>query len=405
VRRRDFLSSSGAGLLAGALATTSAATAGDACGSAPGRPSVLVDGVRKPLHLVRARPDRIISLTACVRPFRAAGARVESERLGRKRIVHNYGHGGSGWSLSWGTAEFAVREALATGERSLGVMGCGVIGLTTAIVAQRAGLKVRIYAREQPPDVPSMLATGNWSPASRYCTQAHATPEVERRWEEMARTSFRAFQQLLGLPGGPIEWRQGYSLREDPAAATAPEPLPPVPFTAEPVYADLERFIHDLGPRSEPMAPGTHPFPVSRVRRYDILVFNISAYARLLLDEFRAAGGSLERREFASPAELHALPERVLVNATGYGARALFGDESVIPVRGQLMRLVPQPEVDYGLQYDGRLYMLPRRDGIILQSNAPGDFGSDDTTPDRAAAERTVKLLAGLNARILPAGC
>jgi hypothetical protein len=69
-------------------------------------------------------------------------------------------------------------------------------------------------------------------------------------------------------------------------------------------------------------------------------------------------------------------------------------------VRGQLLRLIPQPEITYGLTYGEEFYMVPRRDGIILQTQAPGDFGSADTTPDRAAAERTVQAVADLNDRI-----
>jgi D-amino-acid oxidase len=53
-----------------------------------------------------------------LRPFRRAGVRVECERS--DIVVHNYGHGGSGVTLSWGSAQDAAhlaREAV-TGIRS-----------------------------------------------------------------------------------------------------------------------------------------------------------------------------------------------------------------------------------------------------------------------------------------------
>ena len=62
--------------------------------------------------------------------------------------------------------------------------------------------------------------------------------------------------------------------------------------------------------------------------------------------------------------ELARLPERVIFNCTGLGSRELFGDEELIPVRGQLEVLLPQPEIDYCYLSSG--YMFPRRDGIIL---------------------------------------
>lgn len=389
--RRDFLKKAGVG-----LASTSAL--GLAAAESPPLPAT---GCQSPpagapfsLPLVRAQSDRIIAITVCTRPFRAAGPRIETERLGRKTLVHNYGHGGSGWSLSWGSGALAMRHVLNTRVREIAVIGCGVIGLTSALLAQRAGLKVRIYAKDRPPEVRSILATGNWSPNSRFCSLEGCTPEVANRWEEMARISFRTYQFMLGLPGEPIEWRDGYYVSDGVGSLDAHL------AEGEPEYPDLDSRIADLGPRSETLAPGTHPFPTAIARRYTIMVFNISAYSRMLMQDFLAAGGVIETREFEKPEDIARLREKTVINATGYGARALFGDESIVPVRGQIVRLIPQPEVTYGLFYPDRFYMLPRRDALILQTQARGDFGNADVTPDRAAAERTVQDLAELNARI-----
>src|SRR5438477_120452 len=41
-----------------------------------------------------------------LRPFRKSGVRLEREKLPDSRtVIHNYGHGGSGFTLSWGCAE------------------------------------------------------------------------------------------------------------------------------------------------------------------------------------------------------------------------------------------------------------------------------------------------------------
>jgi D-amino-acid oxidase len=47
-----------------------------------------------------------------LRPARSR-VRLEAERSGNLTIVHNYGHGGSGVTLSWGCAEDAAELALA----------------------------------------------------------------------------------------------------------------------------------------------------------------------------------------------------------------------------------------------------------------------------------------------------
>src|SRR5687768_12463736 len=63
---------------------------------------------------VRVSADREIRTVVGLRPFRPAGFVVEVKRFGVKTVVHNYGHGGAGVTLSWGTAELAVRELTKT---------------------------------------------------------------------------------------------------------------------------------------------------------------------------------------------------------------------------------------------------------------------------------------------------
>lgn len=115
------------------------------------------------------------------------------------------------------------------------------------------------------------------------------------------------------------------------------------------------------------------------------------------MDDFLREGGEIRHRDFDSLRQLAALPERVVVNATGYGARALCGDDSVVPVRGQTARLVPQPEVRYGLIHRGHnLVVVPRREGLLVQAQGEGDFGNADDRPDRALSEAAVLRLASL---------
>ena len=73
--------------------------------------------------------------------------------------------------------------------------------------------------------------------------------------------------------------------------------------------------------------------------------------ATQLLNDFFAGRRQIEMREFHSPSELTQLKEKVVINCTGYGARALWKDESIMPVRGQIGWLMPQPEVNYGFIY------------------------------------------------------
>src|SRR6218665_3267071 len=285
-----------------------------------------------PLAAMRATADRIVDIAVCTRPFRPQGPRIEAERRHGKTLVHHYGHGGSGWSLSWGSARLALPLIAGTRQPRLAAIGWGGGG--------RAGLKVRIYSKDRPPEVASSAATGLWTPDSRICSAEHATPAFAERWEWMARNAFRSYQSLLGLPGHPVEWRDGYVLSDTPFD----QPLEDMPGEpVEPDYPDLEERLAGLRPRSVALRPGEHPFRAAHARRFTQMMFNIGSYQRLLLDDFLREGGLLESREFHHPRELAGLPEKTIVNCTGYRARALFGDTSLVPVRGQTARLVPQP--------------------------------------------------------------
>ncbi len=71
--------------------------------------------------------------------FGRPGPRIEAEKMGRKTIVHNYGHGGTGWSLSWGSSTLALRHVLATREREIAVIGCGALGLDVSAAGATRG--------------------------------------------------------------------------------------------------------------------------------------------------------------------------------------------------------------------------------------------------------------------------
>lgn len=405
MKRREFLKGSGAiaGLSALGLAGCARPqTRGvQAVANAPTLPFYDLPGT---IPAIRAHEDRIFRITVCLRPFRAAGPRMDVEKVGDKLVVHNYGHGGSGWSLSWGSGKLAVEKAMHDGEKDIAVLGCGALGLTAATVAQRMGARVTIYAKERPPEVRSARATGAWTPDSRIALASKAAPGFAQTWEQMARTSWSMYQSYLGMPGDPIEFTDRYALFDEDPRLPRPE-RDPHPVTATTEELDFARYansIRDLTPRSVELPAGTHPFPTKVCLRSSQLTFNVADYSRQLMNDFFIAGGRVETREFHTPQELAGLPQKTVINCTGYGARKLWSDESVVPVRGQIAWLIPQEGVHYGLYYKN-LNVLARRDGIVIQGNGIGEMeGWNDTneSPDRAAAERDLAVLQELYARM-----
>jgi hypothetical protein len=352
---------------------------------APSQPGASYGGPAVQLAPIRAHADRVFDITVCTRPFRAQGPRLDTETIGDALIVHNYGHGGSGWSLSWGSSTIAVQKAMANSPREVAVVGCGALGLTSAILAQRAGAKVTIYARDLFPQVRSARATGSWTPDSRVALTGAAGPAFGALWEQMARTSWKTYRDYLGLPGAPVVFTDRYNLHRDrlapppPAAPDAPKPLDFAEYGG--------RYAPEIRSPSEDLAPGSTPFDWPSVSRSTELMFNLRSYGHLLMTDFLAAGGQFVRTEFHEPGELARLPQKVVINCPGYAARDWWKDQSVVPVRGQIGWLIPQAEVNYGLYYNG-VSVLSRTDGILLQVLTGGDMkGYGDATETVDPAE------------------
>jgi glycine/D-amino acid oxidase-like deaminating enzyme len=346
---------------------------------------------------VIARPDRLMRISVCLRPFRAAGPRIELERIAGRQVIHHYGHGGSGWSLSWGSALQAVPLAIRAGAKSVAVVGAGAIGLTTALTAQRLGLNVVIYAQDRFPAVRSARATGTWSPFSRIAMAGSVDAGFATRWEAMARHSWAMYQSYLGRAGTPVEFLERYVLFDAPPQRSGPD-LITLPGGRQDHFVDYQEQLADISPRNEPLTADQHPFGVPWARRNIAMNFNVAQLAATLEQEFLAAGGRFVPMSLAGPADFARIPERVIFNCTGYGARALMRDDSIVPVRGQIAWLPPQPEVRYGLYYRD-ISMVPRPDGIVVQNVGPNEaygFNEADETPDVAAAHAAVAVIAGL---------
>jgi hypothetical protein len=89
--------------------------------------------------------------------------------------------------------------------------------------------------------------------------------------------------------------------------------------------------------------------------------FEPSIYLGALMRDFVEFGGKIVIRTFDSPADLISLDENLIVNCTGLGAKKIFGDQELTPIKGQLTVLVPQPEINYSMGG-----MMPRSDGLVL---------------------------------------
>ena len=164
-----------------------------------------------------------------------------------------------------------------------------------------------------------------------------------------------------------------------------------------PTYAESDRPVGPHMPGFRVLGPREHPFPVDSLIRYDTMYVETGRFLRELAEDVQIAGGRIAVRRFDTPADVAALPERLVFNCTGLGAGALFGDATMYPIRGQLAILTPQPEVRYAFNGEAG-YMFPRADGILLGGSYERRVA--DANPDPARIARILdshrRLAAGL---------
>ena len=340
---------------------------------------------RLTLSPVEASWERVIRTTVGLRPHRRSGFVVKADKVDDKTLIHNYGHGGAGMSLSWGTGYLAAELALEQESRRAAVIGSGVAGLTTGRQLQRMGFDVTIYAMAVPPNTTSNMSLASFTPTSGLVSVGGRTLEWDAQFRRAVDIAYKQLQPLVSPKYG-VSWINMYSLmNEMPVAGTG--------------QGTGRLLATEFRPGRVILQPGEHPFPSRYASSRPSMRIEPSIYLDALMSDFVLFGGRIVIRKFDTPRDMAALEEPVIVNCTGLGSKALFDDQELIPVKGQLTVLVPQPEVDYatlgGIPGRAReeggvgIHMQPRSDGIILGGTS--ERGECSLEPNEEARRRVVE--------------
>jgi glycine/D-amino acid oxidase-like deaminating enzyme len=262
--------------------------------------------------------------------------------------------------------------------RDVAVIGSGIMGLTSARLLQDAGWNVTIYTKAMARHTTSNVAGGEWGPFSSHDPEV-SSDAYKSQLAFAARIAHHAHTNLGGADYG-IHWTELYRPSNSPDDG------------------DNGNFA-DLYPYEDVLGPGEHPFPTDYCHVSVTMMMEPATYLRRLTEDFHQAGGKFVIRNFAAKEELLTLSEPVIFNCTGLGARQLFGDEDLVPVKGQLVFMPPDPDVDYLTigGGGGNLYMFSRSDVLLLGGTFK--IGDWSTNPEPAETARIVaehqKLFAG----------
>ena len=303
-------------------------------------------------------------------------------------------------------------------QKSVLVIGAGVIGLTSALSLARKGFRVTVVADRFAPRVTSVVAGALWEWPPAVCGQHQNTKSLARakNWSE---TSLGVFEELARDPATgvfvrPVTFYFKDLIRQNPRQEAK---------VSE--YKDkVKSFRHDaaliaehgVNPELDYRDAYTHLAPM----------VDTDVYMRWLLNEVLRAGchvieakviGSLGSQEEML---LRRYGADAIVNCTGLGARELTNDP-VFPLRGALIRVrndgIAMPKITEAhcvshtgsTEGAGFTFIVPRgNDMLLLGGLAEPDewnLGIDlkNYDPVREMYRRCIEFLPALRNAVIDA--
>jgi D-amino-acid oxidase len=251
------------------------------------------------------------------------------------------------------------------------VIGAGVSGLTCAVRLIERGHEVEVWASERSPNTTSDVAAATWYPLRG---------ERDGRTDRWLPVSLERFTDLSREHDSGVVLRGGIELFREPADDT---------------------WWRDVLPgfrraRSEDLPSGFADGFIAD----GIPVIEMPLYLAWLMRRLSSLGGRIVARTLTTFDEALDAHD-VVVNCAGLGARALTGDDAMVAIRGQVVRVEQFGLDGYVLDEqapDGIAYVYPRSSDVVLGGTR--EAGNESTEPDADTARAIVERCAQLEPRV-----
>lgn len=255
---------------------------------------------------------------------------------------------------------------------SITVIGAGVIGLSAAHELAAAGHQVTVAYDQELHECVSSVAAAIWFPY-----HSENSPAAD----QLLADSLARFEQLSENPETGIDLRRGLNVDHLPGADRSWTRI--VAGTEEASPADLP--------------DGAHAGVWATVP-----IITMSTYLGWLRSQVEALGVKFEKRTVSNLAELKDEADLVVLAAGLRGGELLGDDETVYPIRGQVVRLANTKNLTQWLCDDdypqGVSYIIPRREDIIVGGTDTANDWNREVEPQTSIdiLERAAKLVPEL---------
>jgi D-amino-acid oxidase len=253
------------------------------------------------------------------------------------------------------------------------ILGCGVIGLTTALRLQEAGHGITIKTWKIPPETTSDKAAAFWSP---YRIGENA------QTFEWIRDTYGVLEELSRIPGSGVSMIPLRKFLKDPLDQSDRWWLMAVPEG-----------------RHAPLPPAALPPGYASGWTAEVPLMETPLYLPFLLERLVRSGAALHTGEHITDLPALLSPGTAVINCTGLGSRELCGDKSLVPIRGQIAVTRPFSAGAIYVDAETPTYIVPREDGCIIGGTYEQDVWEEVPDPGtiRTLLERAPNLVPGLD--------
>lgn len=262
----------------------------------------------------------------CHRPMRRGSPNFSVEVIEKQIVIHNYGHGGSGWTIGYGSAKYVIDLLLKfpaandfTTKTPITIVGGGALGLFTAYELIKRGYTNITIVAESFDNLTSHNAGGLIAPVSM-----DNNPEMQKAVDLMGIEAYKFFEAIAkksdsaDFDEGAVIVPTYFRNREDSGL----EPYVGV------VMQPAKDVILDFG-------NGTTQEMVS----YDDGIFIDPATFMQMLTDFVKPHVKFVTKKISNFSDVNT---KYVFNCTGLGSEELNDDHELVSVQGHLIMLKDQ---------------------------------------------------------------
>lgn len=269
------------------------------------------------------------------RPYRKGVPNFSLEKREGKILIHNYGHGGSGWTIGPGSAEYCI--ALLDNEvedldksTPIAIIGGGCIGLYTGYQLIKLGFtQVTIYASSFQ-DLTSHIAGGLLAPVI-----LDDDPHTHDLINNVGFSSYRFYKEIADMKNSDFSFGARYMST----------------YYLNTEVAELQPYVGIVLKEPKDVILDFGNGTTKQMVAYDDGIFIDTELMMQLLHDKLAEKIVFKQQTIHQFAELE---EAIIFNCSGLGSKNLNQDNTVTSVQGHLIMLKDQnPEdLDYMILVD-----------------------------------------------------